>query len=121
MWGAGFGIGMAEAMLFGKPVVATDWSANTEFCRPGASFPVPYRLVRVEANEYFACMKEWADPDIEAAARALSTCRMNPALAREVGERGRRLVNEHFSTERFKRSVDAFLDAADDCGGTCES
>lgn len=119
--GEGFGIGMAEAMLFGKPVVATDWSANTEFCRPGASFPVPYRLVRVEANEYFACMKEWADPDIEAAARALLTCRMNSALAREVGERGRRLVNEHFSTERFKRSVDAFLDAADDGGGTCES
>ena len=111
--GEGFGIGMAEAMLFGKPVVATDWSANTEFCRSGASFPIPYCLVPIKAGDYFVCMKEWADPDIDAAARALATCRLNPALAREVGERGRCLVNEHFSTERFKQSVNAFLDAAD--------
>ena len=107
--GEGFGIGMAEAMLMGRPVIATDWSANTEFCRPGASFPIPYRLVPVKPNEYFTSMKEWAEADVDAAASALRTCFDNPELRRDVGVKGKAFVEEHFSTDNFKRSVDAFL------------
>ena len=108
--GEGFGLGMAEAMLMGKPVIATDWSANTEFCRPGASFPIPYRLVPVKPDEYFASMREWAEADVDAAADALRRCHDDPALRQEVGEKGRRFVEEHFSIANFKRSVDAFLE-----------
>ncbi len=108
--GEGFGLGMAEAMLMGKPVIATDWSANTEFCRPGASFPVPYKLVPVKPDEYFTSMREWAEADVDAAADALRRCYDSPALRRDVGEKGRRFVEEHFSIENFKKSVDAFLD-----------
>ena len=108
--GEGFGLGMAEAMLMGKPVIATDWSANTEFCRPGASFPVPYKLVPIKPDEYFTSMREWAEADVDAAADALRRCYDSPALRRDVGEKGRRFVEEHFSIENFKESVDAFLD-----------
>ena len=108
--GEGFGIGMAEAMLMGKPVVATDWSANTEFCRPGASFPIPYKLVPVKPNEYFVSMREWAEADIDAAANALRSCYDNPAFRCEVGEKGRKFIEDHFSIANFKKSVDAFLD-----------
>ena len=108
--GEGFGIGMAEAMLMGKPVIATDWSANTEFCRPGASFPIPYKLVPVKPNEYFVSMREWAEADIDAAATALRSCYDKPAFRSEIGEKGRQFVEDHFSIANFKKSVDAFLD-----------
>ena len=108
--GEGFGLGMAEAMLMGKPVIATDWSANTEFCRSGASFPVPYKLVPIKPDEYFTSMREWAEADVDAAANALRRCYDSPALRRDIGEKGRRFVEEHFSIENFKKSVDAFLD-----------
>ena len=108
--GEGFGIGMAEAMLMGRPVVATDWSANTEYCRIGASFPVAYRLVPVKPDEYFVSMKEWAEADVDDAARHLRACYDDRSMAAEVGAKGRAFVEGHFSVANFKKSVDAFLD-----------
>ena len=110
--GEGFGIGMAEAMLMGRPVVATDWSANTEFCRPGSSVPVKYSLAPVKPSDYFPSMQEWAEPDIDDAARHLRECYDNREMAAEVGARGKAFVEEHFSTANFKASVEAFLDGS---------
>ena len=109
-YGEGFGIGMAEAMMMGKPVVATDWSANTEFVRPGVAYPVPYRLVPIKPGEYFESMKEWAEADVDAAAAILRRLYENPAERREVGERARAFIAEHFSSENFRKSVEAFLE-----------
>jgi glycosyltransferase involved in cell wall biosynthesis len=46
----GFGFTMAEAMSYGKPVIATDYSANTEFMDANNSLPVRYRLVELERD-----------------------------------------------------------------------
>lgn len=108
--GEGFGIGMAEAMLMGRPVIATGWSANTEFCKEGFAFPVPYRLIPVKQDEYFTSMKEWADADVDAAAAILRRCYDDPALRIDVGAKGKFFVEKHFSNENFKKSVEAFLD-----------
>ena len=108
--GEGFGIGMAEAMLMGKPVIATNWSANTEFCKQGCSFPVGYKLVPVLPDEYFPSMKEWAEADVDDAAKWLRLCYDDPALRKEVGLKGKAFVEEHFSVENFKKSVEEFLD-----------
>ena len=108
--GEGFGLGMAEAMLMGRPVVSTNWSANTEYCRPGASFPVAYRMVPVKPDEYFVSMKEWAEADVDDAARHLRACYDDRAMAAEVGAKGKAFVEGHFSTGNFKKSVEAFLD-----------
>ena len=43
----GFGLTMAEAMLLGKPVIATAYSANLEFMDRGNSLLVGYELVPV--------------------------------------------------------------------------
>ena len=112
--GEGFGLGMAEAMLMGKPVVATDWSANTEYCLPGSSFPVAYRLVPVKPDEYFADMQEWAEADTSDAARHLRRCYDDRAFAEEVGAKGKAFVEEHFSLKNFKASVEAFLDGKEE-------
>ena len=41
----GFGLGMAEAMRLAKPVIATAYSANVDFCTSQNSLQVGYRLV----------------------------------------------------------------------------
>ena len=105
----GFGIGMAEAMSQGKPVVATDWSANTEFCRPDTAWCIPCRMVPILPHEYPPAMIEWASADASAAAKMLREIRDNPDAARERAEAGRRFVAEHFSVAHFKADVDKFL------------
>ena len=108
----GFGQGIAEAMSQGKPVVVTGWSANLEFCRPDTAWCVPYRIVPIQPHEYPPAMKEWAEADAEAAAKALLEIRANPDAARERAERGRAFVEEHFSVANFKRDVTSFLGAS---------
>ena len=37
----GFGLGMAEAMNFGRIVIATDYSGSADFLTPETGFPIP--------------------------------------------------------------------------------
>ena len=106
----GFGIGMAEAMSQGKPVIATNWSANTEFCRPDTAWCIPYRMVPILPHEYPVEMKEWAEADVEAAAMDLREIRANPKFAAERAAKGKAFMKQHFSVEQFKADVAAFLD-----------
>ena len=106
----GFGMGMAEAMSQGKPVVATNWSANTEFCREDTAWCIPYHMVSVLSHEYMVSTKEWAEADVEAAAAALREIRNNPELVAERTAKGKLFMEEHFSISNFKKSVDALLD-----------
>ncbi len=106
----GFGLGMAEAMSQGKPVVATNWSANTEFCRADTAWCIPFHMVPILSHEYMVSMKEWAEADAEAAAAALREIRSNPELVADRTAKGRQFMEEHFSIANFKKSVEAFLD-----------
>ena len=105
----GFGIGIAEAMFLGKPVVATDWSATTEFVRPEHSLPVPYQKVPVRDGEYFTSMGFWAEIDVEAAAAELRRLRRNPALAANLGQKAHAFILSHFSSAVFRSDVKQFL------------
>jgi glycosyltransferase involved in cell wall biosynthesis len=65
----GIGLGLAQSMLLGKPVIATNYSGNTDFTLEGNSCLVKYDLIPVGKNEYpFAKGQVWADPDVEHAA-----------------------------------------------------
>ena len=69
----GFGLGLAEAMALGKPVIATGWSGNMEFMTTHNSCLVDYRLVPVGDSEYVhAANCEWAEPDVGHAASSCS-------------------------------------------------
>ena len=65
----GIGLGMAQSMLLGKPVIATHYSGNTDFMHQDNSCLVDYELVAVGEDEYpFAKGQVWANPDGEHAA-----------------------------------------------------
>jgi len=94
----GFGFTLVEAMALGKPVIATFYSANTEYMSPWNSFPVPYRMgeVRVRRGAYRPG-DAWAEPDVEAAAALMRAAYGDPERARAVGDRGRHDVTRQLS------------------------
>ena len=105
----GFGIGIAEAMSFAKPVVVTDWSATTEFCNRENALLVPCAVKPVKESEYFAPIGEWAEPDVDMAAKALLKLRKDPEFATQLGLRAKRFVDDYFSIDNFRRTIDSFL------------
>jgi glycosyltransferase involved in cell wall biosynthesis len=65
----GLGLLVAEAMVLGKPVIATDYSATTELVTPDTGWPVDYCLTPVREGMYpFHEGQVWADADIDHAA-----------------------------------------------------
>lgn len=84
----GFGLTMAEAMFYGKPVIATAYSSNTDFMNVGNSFPVKYELVTT-TEQYFPYPKGsiWAEPDIDHAASLMRYVFHNYEESQKVGAR----------------------------------
>jgi glycosyltransferase involved in cell wall biosynthesis/SAM-dependent methyltransferase len=68
----GFGITMAEAMLLGKPVVATAYSGNLDFMRPENAYLVDHELTAIgPGHDPYPPEAHWAEPDLDHAARLL--------------------------------------------------
>jgi glycosyltransferase involved in cell wall biosynthesis len=94
----GFGLGMAEAMSLGKPVVATAYSGNLAFMQPDNSCLVGYRMVPVREGEYPNWQgQQWAEPDIDEAAARMRSLAADPALCARIGARARQHMQTHFS------------------------
>jgi glycosyltransferase involved in cell wall biosynthesis len=86
----GFGLCLAEAMLMGKPTIATNYSGNLAFMNSGNSFLVDYELTQLAAdNPIYRARNHWADPSIEQAASFMRYCFDHRAEAVELGEKGR--------------------------------
>jgi len=65
----GFGLPLAEAMLLGKPVIATNYSGNLSFMRPENSWLVDYELKEItERGPIYTQGNRWAEPSEEHAA-----------------------------------------------------
>ena len=107
----GFGLTMAEAMLLGKPVIATAYSANLEFMDRGNSLLIGYELVRVgrQIGPYSKDLL-WAEPSVVEAAEAMRWIHENADEARALGERARISAEETLSLQaagkRFARRLE---------------
>lgn len=65
----GFGLVMAEGMLLDTPVIATNWSANTEFMNPDVACMIDYELVQLHEDiGPYKAGNYWAEPNINTAA-----------------------------------------------------
>lgn len=90
----GFGLIPAEAMLLGIPVVATNWSATTEFMDETSACLVDYDLIPAkDARGVFeAPGAMWAEARVEDAAAHLQRLANDPALRQQIGAAGKTMA-----------------------------
>jgi glycosyltransferase involved in cell wall biosynthesis len=106
----GFGLLTAEAMLMGKPVIATGYSGNMEYMTPANSCLVDYRLVPVGAGDYpHAQGQRWAEPDIADAARHMRALYGDRALGHRLGDRAAADMHARYSPAASLHALQARL------------
>jgi len=90
----GFGLVPAEAMLLGRPVIATGWSGNMDFMDADSAALIGYRLVeaRDPRGVFEAPGAVWAEPDAAEAVAALRRLADDAAARSELGARGQALA-----------------------------
>jgi glycosyltransferase involved in cell wall biosynthesis len=96
----GLGLTMAEAMYFGKPVIATAYSGNLDFMTEGNSYLVPHTMVEIGPNAFpYPPDKEWAEPDVDRAAALMREVFENPEAAALRGQRAAEDIRRTHSPE----------------------
>ena len=94
----GFGLGMAECMAIGKPVIGTAYSANLDFMNESNSLLVDYSLIAVKPGEYPDSQDQvWADADVECAARHMRRVYGDASLRKNLGDAAQKFMREHYS------------------------
>lgn len=96
----GLGLTIAEAMAWGRPVVATDYSGNRMFMTAENSVPIPWTPARVpEDCPPYPAGTRWAEPDVDAAAAALRRVVEEPEWAAALGARAAEDIRSRHSPE----------------------
>ncbi len=95
----GFGLVPAQAMLLGKPVIATGWSGNMDYMNAHNAELVAYQLVPVSDGDkiYDVPGARWAEPDLNAAAAALRRCFASEDHCARLGTKAREDMEEFFA------------------------
>ncbi|MBU6397119.1 MAG: glycosyltransferase [Rhodospirillales bacterium] len=104
----GFGLVLAEAMLRGKPVVATGWSGNMSFMDETSAALIGYRLVNVEDESgIYEPMQgaRWAEPDVAHAAEWLRRLGDDADLRLAMGGRARAYAGAALSGEAMRDAL----------------
>lgn len=104
----GLGLTMAEAMFFGRPVIATAYSGNLDFMTAENSFLVPYADAEIgpDADPYPPTGR-WAEPDHDFVVQTMREIVADPA---EAGRRARRAaidIRHTHSPEAAAASIEA--------------
>ncbi len=96
----GLGISIAQSMLLGKPVIATNYSGNTDFTKPGNSCLVDYNLIEVKKGEYpFFKGQVWADPSIDQASNYMRRLVEDESYRNSVAQAGYSYIKTHYDAE----------------------
>jgi glycosyltransferase involved in cell wall biosynthesis len=104
----GLGLTMAEAMLLGKPTIATGYSGNVDFMTADNSLLVRYDRVPIEEEGMpypVGCM--WAEPDLNHAVELMRHVYDNPADAFDLGQTAKADLQQRLSIKSAgKRMVE---------------
>ncbi len=103
----GFGLVPAEALLLGKPVIATDWSATQDFLHPDWAALVPATPIPAQdpRGVFEAPGAVWAEPDVSAAAAHLRRLADDPAERHRLGEAGRAAARRLLGTDALATAL----------------
>jgi glycosyltransferase involved in cell wall biosynthesis len=102
----GFGLIMAEAMSLGTPVIATNYSAQTDFMDDSVGCMVDYAMVDVpEDTLWYSEGAKWAQPDIYDAARYIKKLYNDEEYRNGIIERARNRINTHLSMDAVSNII----------------
>lgn len=109
----GFGLNIASAMYYQKPVVVTGYSGNMDFTTPENAFLIDYELVALqhETGAYQAGYV-WAEPSEDHLATLLRAVVDLPAETARRAELGRRTIQELCSVQAVSQAIRRRLTAA---------
>lgn len=102
----GFGLVIAEAMLMGKPVIATGYSGNLEFMNNDVAMLVDYKLIKInDPQKIYSSDSVWAEPDYKQAAKYLQRLQRDKALRASMGKKAQEHAKKVFSVKHFLECV----------------
>ncbi len=110
----GWGLGMAEAMALGKPVIATGYSGNLDFMTHQNSALVNYHLRAIQPEDHhyqprYVTIYEpgqlWAEPDVDHAAWWMQRLVNDPSEAQALGRQACQDVAQHHSPEKTAENI----------------
>lgn len=107
----GLGLGMAECMALGKPVIATAYSGNMEFMNEDNSLLVNYSLIPVIEGEYLDWRNQrWADADVSHAASHMRRVFEDQTFSEALGRSAQKTILTEFSPQRVGERIRTRLD-----------
>ncbi len=107
----GFGLGLAEAMLLAKPVIATGYSGNLDFMNRENSLLVDYELVEImEDRPIYTRGNFWAEPSVEQAALYMRDVYEHPHVARARAKRAQPEIQRLLSLDSAGQRMRVRLD-----------
>ena len=107
----GLGLGLAESMYQGKPVIGTGYSGNLEFMNEHNSALVRYSLTPIKKGEYLYDDPGffWAEPDEDHAAHLMRRMVDDPDYRRTLAERGQQDIRSRFNNKTTAALMQARL------------
>lgn len=110
----GFGLGLAEAMLLGKPVIATGYSGNLDFMTRENSLLVDYEMTEIkEDRPIYTRGNVWADPSVAHAAALMRDVYEHREDAHARARRAQPQIQEQLSLEAAGRRMRSRLEQID--------
>lgn len=110
----GFGLNLAEAMLIGKPVIATDWSGNRDFMTKENSIPVSHTLIDVPRGAYPHWEgQQWADPSHDEAVRAMQKLAFDRKTRETLGKEAHQTISELYNEAKTGLAIRRRLEEID--------
>jgi glycosyltransferase involved in cell wall biosynthesis len=98
--GEGFGLPMAEAMLFDLPVLTTGYGGQLDFCTPDTAWLVDYTFVRAKTHMGLSD-SVWAEPDPDDLLNKMEQlATISKEEIKRKTDRARQNILTHFSWEQ---------------------
>jgi glycosyltransferase involved in cell wall biosynthesis len=102
----GFGLGLAEAMYLGKPVIGTNWSSNIDFMNSQNSCPVNYQIIKVgQDHGPYKAHQFWAEPDVEHASYFMKKLATDSHFHQMIGSSGQKTIHTEYSPKVVGRMI----------------
>ena len=99
--GEGWGIPIAEAMVYGKPVISTNYNGINDYLNDSTAYRLPYKMVPVEGTDlnlrWYTPNQRWANVEINDVRSALRKVYNEQEEAKAIGKAGQDYVKRNFN------------------------